>query len=104
MKIQILCALTLLAFSFTAVRAADALDEKGFQKEMKSVGKVAKGFKANFDSKNAAALEKDAAAAAAAYEAMTGFWKARKTDDAARQSVFRNGHWTDHLQKNCRKS
>ena len=76
----------LVAFSSTALRAADALDEKGFQTHMKSVGKVAKGFKANLDSKNAAAVEKDATTAAAAYEAMTGFWKARKTDDAIKFS------------------
>ena len=51
-----------------------------------SVGKAAKDFKANFDAKNAAAIEKDAATAAAAYEAMSAFWKARKAAHATEWS------------------
>ena len=86
MKLKIFYLAALVAFSSTALRAADALDEKGFAKEMKLVGKAAKGFKANLESKNAAAVEKDAAAVAAAYDAMTGFWKARKADDAVKFS------------------
>ena len=86
MKTKLLCALALISFSVSLVLAADALDEKGFQKHMKSVGKIAKDFKGNFDSKNAAAIEKDATTTAEAYKAMTAFWKARKTDDAAKLS------------------
>lgn len=86
MKSKILLALTLSVFSLAAVHAADALDEKAFQKHMKAVGKTAKAFKANFESKNAAALEKDGAATAEAYKGMAAFFKARKNDDAAKWS------------------
>jgi cytochrome c556 len=50
------------------------------------VGKVSKDFKTNFEGKNGAALEKDAATAAAAYKQMASFWKTRKADDAAKWS------------------
>ena len=86
MNKNLLTFLALFAFSCAALRAADAMDEKQFQKQMKQVGKVSKDFKGNFESKNAAAIEKDATAAAEAYKAMTAFWKARKTDDAAKWS------------------
>ena len=42
MKLKIFYLAALVAFSSTALRAADALDEKGFAKEMKTVGKAAK--------------------------------------------------------------
>jgi len=86
MKRKILLGLILFAFSFSAVHAAEAMDEKQFQKLMKQVGKVSKDFKTNFEAKNGAALEKDAATAAAAYKEMAGFWKTRKADDAAKWS------------------
>jgi cytochrome c556 len=86
MKRKILLGLCLFAFSFVTARAAEAMDEKQFQKLMKQVGKVSKDYKANFEAKNGAALEKDAAAAAAAYTQMAGFWKTRKADDAAKWS------------------
>ncbi len=86
MKIKILLALTLSILSLTTVRAAEALDEKAFQKHMKAVGKANKDFKGNFESKNAAAVEKDGAAVAESYKAMAGFFKARKNDDAVKWS------------------
>ena len=86
MKIKILYALTLLVFSGTFIRAADTLDEKGFQKLMKEVGKAAKDSKNNQQSKNAAVVEKDSARVAEIYTQMAAFWKARKTDDAAKLS------------------
>lgn len=86
MKIKNLLALTLSVLSLTAVRAADALDEKAFQKHMKAVGQANKNFKGNFESKNAAALEKDGAAVAESYRAMASFFKARKNDDAVKWS------------------
>ena len=86
MKIKILCSLVLIAFSLTAARAADAMDEKQFQKMMKEVGKVAKDSKNNQQAKNAAVVEKDSARVAEIYKQMAGFWKARKVDDAAKLS------------------
>jgi cytochrome c556 len=86
MKTKLLPALILSAISLPAVHAADALDEKAFQKHMKLVGKTTKAFKANFESKNAAAIEKDGAATADAYKAMAAFFKARKNDDAVKWS------------------
>jgi cytochrome c556 len=86
MKIKILLPLILSVFSLAAVHAADVLDEKAFQKHMKAVGKTTKAFKANFESKNAAAIEKDGADTAAAYKAMAAFFKARKNDDAVKWS------------------
>ncbi len=86
MKRKLLLGFVLLTFSFVTTRAADAVDEKQFQKLMKQVGKVSKDYKANFEAKNGAVLEKDAAAAAAAYTQMAGFWKARKADDAVKWS------------------
>jgi cytochrome c556 len=86
MNTKLLLALTLSAISLTTVRAADALDEKVFQKHMKAVGKTTKAFKANFESKNAAAIEKDGATTAEAYKAMAAFFKARKNDDAVKWS------------------
>jgi cytochrome c556 len=86
MKTKLLLGLGLLAFSFATAHAAEALDEKQFQKLMKQVGKVSKDFKTNFEGKNGAALERDAATAAAAYRQMAGFWKTRKADDAAKWS------------------
>jgi cytochrome c556 len=79
-------ALALLAFLVVPVRAAEAVDEKQFQKHMKVVGKANKEFKSKFDAKNAAALEKDAAAVADSYKAMASFFKARKNDDATKWS------------------
>jgi hypothetical protein len=84
MKIKFLCTPALLAFSIAAICAADAIDEKQFQKHMKVVGKASRDFKGNFESKNAAAVEKDAAAVADSYKAMASFFKARKTDDAVK--------------------
>lgn len=86
MKRKLLLGFALLAFSFATVHAADAVDEKQFHKLMKQVGKVSKDYKANFEAKNGAVLEKDAAAAAAAYALMAGFWKSRKADDAVKWS------------------
>lgn len=86
MNTKLLLALALSVVAFTTVRAADALDEKAFQKHMKAVGKTTKAFKANFESKNAAAVEKDGAATAEAYQAMAGFFKARKNEDAVKWS------------------
>ncbi|HEY0549979.1 MAG TPA: cytochrome c [Verrucomicrobiae bacterium] len=86
MKRKLLIGLGLLAFSFATAHAAEALDEKQFHKLMKQVSKVSKDFKTNFEGKNSAALEKDAATAAAAYKQMAGFWKTRKADDAAKWS------------------
>ena len=86
MNRKLLLALTAFAFTFVQLRAADATGEKEFQRHMKQVGKVAKDFKGNFDSKNAAAVEKDSTTAAEAYKAMGAFWKARKTDDATKWS------------------
>ncbi len=86
MKRKLLCALALLAFSVTTVRAAEPIDEKQFQKLMKEVGRVAKGFKDNAQAKNAAVIEKDSARVAEIYTQMAVFWKARHTDDAAKWS------------------
>jgi cytochrome c556 len=86
MKIRLLSSLALIAFAFSTVRAADAIDEKEFQKLMKEVGKVAKGFKDNTQAKNAAVVEKDSAHVADIYKQMAAFWKARKVDDAAKLS------------------
>ena len=86
MNKKLLFALALLAFSFVTVRAADASDEKQFQKLMKQVGKVSKEFKGNFESKNAAVLEKDGTVAAEAYKQMAAFFKTRKADDAVKWS------------------
>ena len=84
MNTKLFLALALSIISLPAVRAADALDEKGFQKHMKAVGKASKEFKGNFEVKNAAAVEKDGAAVAESYKAMAGFFKARKNDDAVK--------------------
>jgi len=86
MKLKLLAALTPLAFFFTTARAADAMDEKQFQKSMKEVGRLTKGFKDNMQAKNAAAIEKDSTRIAELYTQMGAFWKARKTDDAAKWS------------------
>lgn len=86
MNTKILLALTLSVLSLATVHAADVVDEKGFQKHMKSVGQANKNFKGNFESKNAAAVEKDGAATAEAYKAMASFFKARKNDDAVKWS------------------
>lgn len=86
MNTKLFLALALSVVSIAAVRAADALDEKAFQKHMKAVGQANKNFKGNFESKNAAAVEKDGAATAEAYKAMAGFFKARKNDDAVKWS------------------
>ena len=86
MKTKFLLATILFAFSFTAVRAADVTDEKQFQKSMKEVGRLTKGFKDNVQAKNAAAVEKDSTRIAELYTQMAAFWKARKTDDAAKWS------------------
>ena len=85
MKIKLLLALALAAFVLPS-RAADAMDEKQFQKLMKEVGGISKKFRDNAQAKNSAAVEKDAARTAEIYKQMAGFWKARKTDDAARMS------------------
>ena len=87
MKPKLLCAITLLAFSFTSVRAADAIDEQEFKKLMKEVGRVAKGFKDNADARNAGAVQNDSSRVAEIYSQMAGFWKTRGTDDAAKWSV-----------------
>ena len=86
MNKRILLAVSLLAFPFVTVRAADVLDEKQFQKLMKQVGKVSKDFKGNLESKNAAVLEKDGVTAAEAYKQMAAFFKTRKADDAVKWS------------------
>ena len=86
MNTKLFLTLALSVVSFTTVRAAEALDEKAFQKNMKAVGKTSKAFKANFEAKNAAAIEKDGAATAEAYQAMAAFFKARKNDDAVKWS------------------
>ena len=86
MNTKLFLALALSVVSLTTVRAAEAVDEKAFQKHMKAVGKLTKGFKANFEAKNAAAVEKDSAAVAESYKAMAGFFKARKNDDAVKWS------------------
>jgi len=86
MKIKLLLGFALLAFSLTTLHAAEALDEKQFQKLMKHVGKVSKDFKGNLDAKNGVVLEKDASAAADAYKQMAGFWKARSAADATKWS------------------
>ena len=86
MKSKFLYAFALFAFSLVTARAADALDEKQFQKLMKEVGNVAKDFRNNSQAKNAAVIEKDAARTAEIYKQMAGFWKARKVDDAAKWS------------------
>ena len=86
MKIRLLSALALVAFSFTTVRAAEAMDEKQFQKLMKEVGNVAKQFKDNAAAQKAAVVQKDSARTAEIYKQMAVFWKARKTDEAARLS------------------
>jgi cytochrome c556 len=75
-----------VAFSVAVVRAADAIDEKQFQKHMKSVGKAAKEFKGNFEGKKAEAIEKDATTVAEAYKAMATLFKARNADDAVKLS------------------
>ena len=86
MNTKLFLVLALSVVSFAAVRAAEALDEKAFQKHMKAVGKANKDFKGNLESKNAAAIEKDGAATAEAYKAMAAFFKARKNDDAVKWS------------------
>jgi len=86
MKIKLLSAFALVAFSFTAVRAAEAMDEKQFQKLMKEVGNVAKQFKDHSAAKNAAVVAKDSARTAEIYKQMAAFWKARMTDEAAKLS------------------
>lgn len=86
MKTKFIFAAVLIAFSFTTVRAAAAMDEKQFQKSMKEVGRLAKGFKDNAQAKNAAAVEKDSARVAEIYKEMAAFWTARKMDDAAKWS------------------
>ena len=86
MNSKILCLAALVAFSGTALRAAEALDEKGFQKLMKEVGKAAKDSKNNQQAKNAAVVEKDSARVAEIYMQMAAFWKARKADDAVKVS------------------
>jgi cytochrome c556 len=86
MKMKTLFALALLAFSIHTLHAADTLDEKQFQKLMKEVGGVAKRFKDNAQAKNGANIEKDATRTAAIYTQMTGFWKGRQAEDAAKMS------------------
>ena len=86
MNKKYLLTLVLICFASVSVRAADGLDEKQFQKLMKEVGKVAKDFKANLDAKNADAVTKDSARVGEIYTQMTGFWKSRNADDAAKWS------------------
>jgi len=86
MKTKFVLASVLFAFSFIAVRAADAPDEKQFQKSMKEVGRLTKGFRENVQAKNAATVEKDSTRIAELYNEMAAFWKTRKTDDAVKWS------------------
>ena len=87
MKTKLLLGITLVTFSLITVRAADAMDEQQFKKSMKEVGRIAKGFKDNAQSKNAAAVEKDSARIAEIYTQMAGFWKTRNADDAVKWST-----------------
>ena len=120
MRCKFLLALVCLACSLPTLRAADAMDEKQFQKLMKEVGKAAKGMKDNLQAKNAAVVAKDSARVAEIYNQMTGFWKARKADDAVRWSrasafaatataaAVKTGDWEkvkldwDGVGKNCK--
>ena len=85
-KIQIIVLITCAAFLGRTVRAADALDEKAFQKLMKEVGDTSKRFKKNQDEKNGAQMTKDAARLAEVYKQTAGFWKNRKVNDAEKWS------------------
>ena len=86
-KIQIIVLITCAVFLGRTVRAADALDEKAFQKLMKEVGDTSKRFKKNQDEKNGAQMTKDAARLAEIYQQSTGFWKNRKVNDAEKWSA-----------------
>jgi cytochrome c556 len=84
---KFLLGLVLVCFASLSVRAADGLDEKQFQKLMKEVGKVAKEFKTNLEAKNADALIKDSSRVGEIYGQMSGFWKSRSAEDAAKWST-----------------
>lgn len=86
MKQKFLYVLAFGAFAFTTVRAADTIDETQFQKSMKEVGRIAKGFKDKAQAKDALAVEKDSTRVAEIYTQMSGFWKARHTENATKWS------------------
>lgn len=83
MKIKFFTALVLFAFSCLTVRAAAPMDAEQFQKLMKQVGRAAKEFKSNYETKNTAAIEREAAGVAEAYQQMAVFWKMRKSGEDA---------------------
>ena len=85
-NIQIFVLITCSAFLSQSLSAAEKLDDKGFEKLMKEVGKTQKGFKKNQDEKNSAAMAKDATRLAEIYTEVAGFWKARKVSDATKWS------------------
>ena len=85
-KIQIIVLIACATYLGQSVRAADALDEKAFQKLMKEVGDTSKRFKKNQDEKNSAQMTKDAARLAEIYQQTAGFWKNRKVEDAEKWS------------------
>jgi cytochrome c556 len=86
MNIKILSTVALIAFSFVSSYAADAGDQKQFEKSMKELGRITKGFRDNTQAKNAAAVEKDSARVAEIYQQMAAFWKGRHVDDATKWS------------------
>ena len=87
MNSKLILPLVILLFAHASpILAADALDEKGFQKLMKEAGDIAKRFKGNQEQKNGAELAKDTGRLAEIYKATTPFWKNRKVDDAAKWS------------------
>ena len=68
------------------LRAEDMPDEKGYQKLMKEVGKIGKGFKQNVQDKNDKQVAADATRLADIFKEATPFWASRKADDAVKSS------------------
>jgi cytochrome c556 len=119
-NIQIFVLITCSAFLSQSLCAAEKLDDKGFEKLMKEVGKAQKGFKKNQDEKNSAAMVKETTRLAEIYTELAGFWKDRKVTDAtkwseesatsatAAASAAKAGEWdkvqthVQSLMKNCK--
>jgi cytochrome c556 len=72
--------------SVGSIRAAEALDEKQFQKLMQEIGDTSKRFKTSIENRDSIQLTKDATRLAEIYQQTVPFWEQRKAQDAAKWS------------------
>jgi len=117
MKLFLLLSVFFLPLSLLG---AAPVDEKGFEKSMKELGEIARRSRATQENKDAAQMEKDAAALVRIYESTLSFWKERKAEDAIKwteessaaakkvHAAMKAGNWEDvranfqGVMKNCK--